>query len=145
MKKTICSIFTICSCWLMTACTPRPYQAETKELQHYLNDNFKISLAAGKAVYLLVPGNQCGTCISWDAAAYPAAFLNNVYVISLFDTSHFIHFRHILNDPADKQLKLSFVNYANTMVLTDSGHIQSIIRLRDVDSQLDSLVKGGRF
>lgn len=134
----------ICSCWLIAACTHKPYEAQTKEFKQYLADNFKITPDnTGKQIYLLVPSTQCRTCIHWDAARYPDYFLKRLYVVSLFDTAQFKHFPNLLNDPADKLLKLSFLDYANTIVLADGGNIQSIVRLRDFNLQMDSLLKSG--
>ncbi|MDI9320857.1 MAG: hypothetical protein QM530_10365 [Phycisphaerales bacterium] len=68
-------------------------------------------------------------------------FNENLYIVSSLDTSIFKNFTHKLYDENDKIMKLSFLHYANQIVIVENGYIQNIIRLTNFNIQMDSIQK----
>lgn len=126
---------------MFASCNNTKFRNETNEFKKFLIYNCRTTISEKKAVYLLIPSCQCKNCVLLTGDNLKENFNENLYIVSSLDTSIFKNFTHKLYDENDKIMKLSFLHYANQIVIVENGYIQNIIRLTNFNIQMDSIQK----
>jgi len=133
-------MFLICSL-LITSCKhdSKSISSETKAFKNYLSSTFQISVGQQKHYYFLVPGTQCKGCNLYDAHEIDSALNKKITIISTFPPTNFLHFKNVLEDTSKTLLTLPFVNYSNKLIVTEGGHVLSVLPVYAFFQQIDSL------
>jgi hypothetical protein len=126
---------------VLSACKSSPYKAATAELEHFLNTQLQRSIPERKHYFVLIPSNKCPKCISLDGNDYGKDFAARLTVVSSVDKENFRHLQDVVYDQDDQVLKLSFIDYAPKIVVSEKGAILSILDFNGNTQQLDSLYR----
>lgn len=112
---------------------------ETESFQQYLTSRFQMKIENDRHYFLLIPGTQCPGCVFFNGASLPDSVNDQLTVITIIRPDRTVNFSHLLRDTTGELETLPLVEYANKLLVTENGRIQSIHAVYDLNRQLDSL------
>ena len=135
MKQLFCIIFIIFNFF---ACKTK--DDKYNQLENYVLNNFNQSINKKKSFFFFVPNNQCKNCIYVKNLNVPFEISENTFIISGLQASLFSNFKNVYLDQENKMFELAFIDYSNTLIITENSKIIVLKNNIDITNEIAKLI-----